>query len=337
MTSSRPSQGGTVTSLPDARNGEPSRKSCNLAPRSRRRDLVCRRTKSLGRLRSRLRARGTRSRAARLAALWPLRAHAHGRVGRARRSGQHRLAADQLRRHDAAARHADASGAARPLRARLAAPGVARPGSARSRRRRPPLRRAARGPPARARRGRRPPSRRRTASARLELRALYEQGNVDPVAVMLGASLAQHGPQPARRPVARRRPEPPDRCSRRAAAHRRLLGRNSCSRRRLGGSPLARRRAAGRAESRRGAAAAGPRTCPPADEGAAAGGAGAERRGGRHRPPSRSRRRCSRPTTAPPPSGRGRQIVVSATCYDLPGKTATGMPVGRASSPSIPP
>ena len=32
-------------------------------------------------------------------------------------------------------------------------------------------------------------------------------------------------------------------------------------------------------------------------------------------------------TTAPPASG-GRTLVVSATCYDLPGKTATGMPVG---------
>jgi 3D (Asp-Asp-Asp) domain-containing protein len=32
-------------------------------------------------------------------------------------------------------------------------------------------------------------------------------------------------------------------------------------------------------------------------------------------------------TTAPPASG-SRSLVVSATCYDLPGKTATGMPVG---------
>lgn len=37
------------------------------------------------------------------------------------------------------------------------------------------------------------------------------------------------------------------------------------------------------------------------------------------------------PTTAAPPpptSSGGRQLTVSATCYDLPGKTATGMPVG---------
>jgi 3D (Asp-Asp-Asp) domain-containing protein len=35
-------------------------------------------------------------------------------------------------------------------------------------------------------------------------------------------------------------------------------------------------------------------------------------------------------TTPPPPptSSGGRQLTVSATCYDLPGKTATGMPVG---------
>jgi 3D (Asp-Asp-Asp) domain-containing protein len=32
--------------------------------------------------------------------------------------------------------------------------------------------------------------------------------------------------------------------------------------------------------------------------------------------------------TSLPPSAGGRQLTVSATCYDLPGKTATGMPVG---------
>jgi len=33
-------------------------------------------------------------------------------------------------------------------------------------------------------------------------------------------------------------------------------------------------------------------------------------------------------TTTPPPAGGSRTLVVSATCYDLPGQTATGMPVG---------
>ena len=33
-------------------------------------------------------------------------------------------------------------------------------------------------------------------------------------------------------------------------------------------------------------------------------------------------------TTPAPPAGRSRTLAVSATCYDLPGKTATGMPVG---------
>jgi len=33
-------------------------------------------------------------------------------------------------------------------------------------------------------------------------------------------------------------------------------------------------------------------------------------------------------TTPPPTSSGGRQLTVSATCYDLSGKTATGMPVG---------
>jgi 3D (Asp-Asp-Asp) domain-containing protein len=41
--------------------------------------------------------------------------------------------------------------------------------------------------------------------------------------------------------------------------------------------------------------------------------------------------------TPSPPLGR-RQLVVSATCYDLPGRTATGMPVGQgvvAVDPSV--
>ena len=44
---------------------------------------------------------------------------------------------------------------------------------------------------------------------------------------------------------------------------------------------------------------------------------------------------ASQPTS--PPTGK-RQLVVSATCYDLPGHTATGMPVGHgvvAVDPSV--
>jgi 3D (Asp-Asp-Asp) domain-containing protein len=43
------------------------------------------------------------------------------------------------------------------------------------------------------------------------------------------------------------------------------------------------------------------------------------------------------PATSSPPAGKG-QLVVSATCYDLPGSTATGMPVGQgvvAVDPSV--
>jgi 3D (Asp-Asp-Asp) domain-containing protein len=42
-------------------------------------------------------------------------------------------------------------------------------------------------------------------------------------------------------------------------------------------------------------------------------------------------------TSSPPPAGK-HQLVVSATCYDLPGHTATGMPVGQgvvAVDPSV--
>jgi 3D (Asp-Asp-Asp) domain-containing protein len=43
------------------------------------------------------------------------------------------------------------------------------------------------------------------------------------------------------------------------------------------------------------------------------------------------------PPPPPPPTGK-RQLTVSATCYDLPGRTATGVPVGRgvvAVDPSV--
>jgi 3D (Asp-Asp-Asp) domain-containing protein len=44
------------------------------------------------------------------------------------------------------------------------------------------------------------------------------------------------------------------------------------------------------------------------------------------------------PRPPPPPATGGRRLVVSATCYDLPGTTATGMPVGHgvvAVDPSV--
>ena len=51
----------------------------------------------------------------------------------------------------------------------------------------------------------------------------------------------------------------------------------------------------------------------------------------------RSQQLAPTPTSTPPPAGK-RHLVVSATCYDLTGRTATGMPVGQgvvAVDPSV--
>ena len=140
--------------------------------------------------------------------------------------------------------------------------------------------------------------------------------------------VAQHGPQPARRPVACRGPEPADRCcdlrsspptspvatpargGGAAARHARWRPRGRPSRgRRRGGARAAyvsslRTQERLRAEQVRSVVVAG--TGRPAEvaDAAAADDFGAAA------------------------SRRGRQLTVSATCYDLPGRTATGMPVG---------
>lgn len=168
----------------------------------------------------------------------------------------------------------------------------------------------------------------------LELRAMYERGDVDPVAVMLGAASLTNG---LRQLDALSRVADQGRqiVATTTAAHDRLLGsqvRLAAQERRLTRSLDAARQA----EQKLAAAAAARlayvsslrsrerlRTTQVHSVEAAAHAAQQKSQGLQ--------------ATTPPPPGK-RQLVVSATCYDLPGRTATGMPVGRgvvAVDPSV--
>jgi 3D (Asp-Asp-Asp) domain-containing protein len=161
----------------------------------------------------------------------------------------------------------------------------------------------------------------------LNLRTLYEQGNVDPVAVMLGATTLTKGlrqlddlqrvtDQTRRIVIAT------------TTARDRLLTsrtRLATEERRLSASLAAARAAeakVARAAAARAAYVASLRT--------------KERlRAAQVRTvvatahAAQQKSQQLQPTTTQPPAAGGRRLVVSATCYDLPGHTATGMPVGK--------
>lgn len=161
----------------------------------------------------------------------------------------------------------------------------------------------------------------------LNLRTLYEQGNVDPVAVMLGSTTLTNG---IRRLDDLQRVTDQTRhiVSATTAARRRLLGmrlRLAAEERRLAsslsGAQAAERRVAGAAAAKTAYVsslrtkerlrAAQVRTVVTTA----------------HAVQQKSQQLQPQTAPAPAPAG-GRQLVVSATCYDLPGHTATGMPVG---------
>jgi peptidoglycan DL-endopeptidase CwlO len=169
----------------------------------------------------------------------------------------------------------------------------------------------------------------------LDLRALYQQNNVDPVAVVLGADSLAKG-------LGRL-----DDLSRVADQSRQIVAETAASRSRLlrsqrrlaaEGRRLERSLAASRQAEQRLAAAAAARvayvsslrerermrTAQVRSVEAAA-------------QTAQQKSQQLQPATSPPVSGK-RRLVVSATCYDLPGRTATGMPVGHgvvAVDPSV--
>jgi 3D (Asp-Asp-Asp) domain-containing protein len=160
------------------------------------------------------------------------------------------------------------------------------------------------------------------------IRTLYEQGNVDPVAVMLGATSLSKGlrklddlrriSDESRKVVAATR-----------AARSRLLRTRlqlAAEARRLARSLAAAQQAERRVEGAAAARAAyvsslrAKERLQASEVRSVVATAQAVQQKSQALQPA---------TTTPPPSASGgRQIVVSATCYDLQGRTATGMPVG---------
>ena len=158
----------------------------------------------------------------------------------------------------------------------------------------------------------------------LNLRTLYEQGTVDPVAVMLGSASLTKGLRQL------------DHLSRLTDQSRQIVESTTAARGRLlrsqarlaaEGRRLQRSLAAARQAERQVAAAAASRL-------AYVNTLRAQRMRAAQvqtvvataQQAQQKSQQLQPPTAAPPTSGQ--QLVVSATCYDLPGRTATGMPVG---------
>jgi 3D (Asp-Asp-Asp) domain-containing protein len=170
----------------------------------------------------------------------------------------------------------------------------------------------------------------------LELRVLYERGSVDPVAVVLGAKSLSTGLNQLD-DLSRAAGQSRQIVATASAAHRRLLQ----SQRRLAIEQrrLERSLAAARQAEERLTAAATSRAAYVASlraqelraqqvRNVEAGAQAAEQKSQQIQPTT---------STPTPPTGR-RQLTVSATCYDLSGRTATGMPVGQgvvAVDPSV--
>jgi 3D (Asp-Asp-Asp) domain-containing protein/peptidoglycan hydrolase CwlO-like protein len=160
----------------------------------------------------------------------------------------------------------------------------------------------------------------------LRLRALYEQGTVDPVAVLFGAASLGKGLQRL------------DDLSRLAAESRSVVKATRAARWRL---RHARVRLAQDARRLAGSLTAA-RTAERRLEGAAAARLGyisslrsqAQLQRAQLQTIVKTAKTAQQKSqklsggSPPPPPASGRKMVVSATCYDLPGHTATGMPVG---------
>jgi 3D (Asp-Asp-Asp) domain-containing protein len=172
----------------------------------------------------------------------------------------------------------------------------------------------------------------------LNLRTLYERGNVDPVAVMLGATSLTNGIQQL------------DDLSRVADESRRIVAATTAAQGRLTRSRLnlaaearrlARSLAAARQAEREVASTAAARAAYVSSLRARQHLQATQVNkvvATAHTAEQKTRQLQPKTAPAPPPAAGGRKLVVSATCYDLPGRTATGMPVGRgvvAVDPSV--
>lgn len=168
----------------------------------------------------------------------------------------------------------------------------------------------------------------------LELRALYERGTVDPVAVMLGAKSLTKGLRQLD-DLSRVADQSKQVVTATTTAHRRLVR----SQRRLAVEEhkLDRSLAAARQAEERLAATAESRRAYISSLRARAQLQAQQVRSVEAAAQAAEQKSQPLQPTASPPTGK-RQLVVSATCYDLPGHTATGMPVGQgvvAVDPSV--
>lgn len=172
----------------------------------------------------------------------------------------------------------------------------------------------------------------------VELRSLYEQGDVNSLAVMLGAKSLTKGLRQLE-DLSRVADQGKQIVAATAAARARLLrsqSRLAVEEHRLELSLAAARDAEHRltsAAAARRAYVASLRTRERATQvrSVEAAAQAAQQKSQSLAPPTTTT------TTTSPPTGK-RQLAVSATCYDLPGRTATGMPVGEgvvAVDPSV--
>ena len=169
----------------------------------------------------------------------------------------------------------------------------------------------------------------------LDLRALYERGDVDPVAVVLGAKSLGTGLSQLDA-LSRAADQSRQIIAATSAAHRRLL--RSQHLLALEKSRLDRSLTAARQAEARLTAAVASRTAYIAalrarERAAQVQNVEAQAQAAQQK----SQQIQSTTATTSPPAGR-HQLAVSATCYDLSGRTATGMPVGQgvvAVDPSV--
>ena len=160
----------------------------------------------------------------------------------------------------------------------------------------------------------------------LELRALYEQDNVDPVAVVLGAKSLGTGLRQLD-DMSRVTSQSRLIVAATSAAHLRLLRSQRAlakQERRLERSLAAARKAEQRLAATAASRAAYVSSLRAQEQLRAEQVRSVETQA---QTAQHKSQQMAPAASASPPAGR-RQLVVSATCYDLPGHTATGMPVG---------
>ena len=169
----------------------------------------------------------------------------------------------------------------------------------------------------------------------IDLRALYERGDVDPVAVVLGAKSLGTGLSQLDA-LSRAADQSQQIVAATSAAHRRLLRSQrllAVEARRLHRSLPAARRATQRLAATVASRAAYISSLRARERAAQVQNVAAQALA------AQQKSQQIQPTTSTTAPSAGRhQLVVSATCYDLPGRTATGMPVGQgvvAVDPSV--